>query len=323
VTLTFGFRIVGDLHGRRVLVDSARALVGYAACYPGAQVDREGYLSAFRFGKEFADLLRTTGSCRGFGGACDAPYLWWDIDRPGDLLAGQDDARRLVGVLLERYRDLDEDDLLLFFSGSKGFHVGLPICWPTEPSVFWHRAARRFAEALAELAGVRVDGAVYDKVRAFRAPNSRHPRSGLYKRALSHRELMGLTVDSVQLLAEEPLPFDLPAPRGPCDRAAEDWTEALAFVQAQQKSAAPSARPASSRLQALTVRLVRGELPNEGERALRLFRAAADLAEHGTPLPVVRDLLNDPGLDAGLPPAEVARQIESGYRHGSEGKRDG
>ena len=33
----------------------------------------------------------------------------------------------------------DDDALLLFFSGSKGIHVGLPVTWGPEPSVTFHR----------------------------------------------------------------------------------------------------------------------------------------------------------------------------------------
>ena len=32
----------------------------------------------------------------------------------------------------------------------------------------------------AELAAVTIDAGIYDRVRAFRAPNSRHPKTGLH-----------------------------------------------------------------------------------------------------------------------------------------------
>ncbi len=53
-----------------------------------------------------------------------------------------------------------------------------PRLWSPAPSADFHRTARRFAEQLAELAAVTIDAGVYDKVRAFRAPNSRHPKTG-------------------------------------------------------------------------------------------------------------------------------------------------
>src|SRR5262249_21375456 len=53
----YGFRILGTTSGDRVVVDAARALSGYAACDPRAQVEREAYLSAFTFGTDFRRLL--------------------------------------------------------------------------------------------------------------------------------------------------------------------------------------------------------------------------------------------------------------------------
>src|SRR5262249_43699031 len=121
-TYPYGFRIVGPTWGERRLVVAAAALAGYAACDPQAEPDREAYLSAFTFGADFRQLLESTGSIKGFAGPCWAPWLWWDIDRENDPDRALSDARRLAGAVLERFPALDDDGLLLFYSGSKGFH---------------------------------------------------------------------------------------------------------------------------------------------------------------------------------------------------------
>src|SRR6516162_5755597 len=120
---------------------------GYASCDPRAEVDRQAYLSAFTYGADFRRHLQATGSTKGYDGPCWAPFLWWDIDRADDLDAALRDARRLAAGIMQRYPALDDDDLLLFFSGSKGAHIGLPVTWEPTPSVTFHKAARRFAEA--------------------------------------------------------------------------------------------------------------------------------------------------------------------------------
>src|SRR5262249_40594851 len=130
-------------------------------------------------------------------------------------------------------RQLDESDLLLFFSGSKGFNVTLPVFWNPEPSVTFHRAARQFAEGLARLAGVRIDPAVYVKTQPLRAPNSRHAKTGLHKRCLSFKELMGLSVEGVRKLAQRPEAFELPTPTLHCEQAEADWQEAIGAVKQQ------------------------------------------------------------------------------------------
>src|SRR5262245_25821736 len=161
-SFTYGFRIVGPTWERRRLVDAGAALAGYAACNDRAEVYREAYLSAFALGADFRKHLEATGSTRGYTEACGAAWLWFDIDRESDLARALQDARRLALAIAERFT-LDDDDLLTFFSGAKGFHLGLPTClWRPAPALDFNRVARRFAGGLAERAGVTIDVGVYD-----------------------------------------------------------------------------------------------------------------------------------------------------------------
>ena len=202
--LRYGFRIMGDCTGARRLVDHAAAFGGYAACDEKAEVNSEAYLSAFTFGQDFRDHLERTGTSKGFAGECGAHWLWFDIDRAGDLPSAQADTGRLALAIVERYGFAD-DCLLVFFSGSKGFHVGLPLSfWTPPPSVDFHRIARRICESLAVDACMEIDTGVYDKVRAFRAPNSRHPKTGLHKRRVSLADLLHHDTSDLLAQAKEP-----------------------------------------------------------------------------------------------------------------------
>ncbi len=309
----YGFRTVGGIWERRRLVDAAAALAGYAACDPAAQVDCESYLSAFQFAEEFRRLLDETGSVAGYSGICWSPWLWFDIDRDDDLPKAATDARRLAVTLDERYR-LADDALLAFFSGSKGFHLGLPTAlWRPEPSDRFHRVARQFATALAERAGVAIDTGVYDRVRAFRAPNSRHAKTGLHKRHLPIDVLMGLSVAGILDLARQPEPFDLPTPTGTSDQAIADWAQAVQAVERQaaanaERRAATNGKPALNRA---TLAFIR-DGADQGDRHRLLFSAAANLAEFGCSFDLAYALLSEMALDSGLPPKDVRRQIECG-----------
>lgn len=53
----------------------------------------------------------------------------------------------------------------------------------------------------------------------------------------------------------------------------------------------------------------------EGERHQALFRCAAWLTEQGAPDTLVYAMLTEPGLDVGLPPKDVERQIRCGIDH--------
>jgi hypothetical protein len=68
------------------------------------------------------------------------------------------------------------------------------------------------------------------------------------------------------------------------------------------------------KLNALTLAFIRDGAP-EGERATRLFQAAANLAELGCPAELAHALRDEAALDSGLTPSETRRQIESGLNH--------
>jgi hypothetical protein len=311
-------------------VHAGAALAAYAACDARAEVEKEGYLSWCWFGADFAAYLKATGSPAGFNSACWAPYIWWDIDRESDLPCALAETRRLAVTLDERYQ-LDDGALLAFHSGSKGFHVGLPTSlWRPAPSADFNRSARLFAAGLAVLAGVgvydakracRIDEGIYDQVRPFRAPNSRHPKTGRFKRFFTLDELMGLTLDRLLYLAQRPEPFGLPAPLGPCDQAARDWQEAVVQAQqgAEEKERRRQARvDGTPKLNRATLEFIR-DGADKGDRHRLLFSAAANLAEFGCPPALAHALLTEIALDSGLAPADVRRQINCGLTHGAKG----
>ena len=304
---------MGPATGDRRIVDAATAFAAYATCDDLAEVGREAYLSAFHYGEDFRTHLDDNGSVRGFGGICWTPWLWIDVDRD-ELDMALTDTRRLVAFIRERYQ-LDEDALLIFFSGSKGFHLGLSTAlWQPEPSTTFHRITRRFAESISEAAGIAIDRGVYDRVRLFRAPNSRHQKTGRFKRRFSCDELFGISLDAVLRVAEKPAPFDIPVPTGRCELAAADWSVALSAVQGNSAVNARRKADGISELNRSTLSFIR-EGAAHGDRHRLLFSAAANLAEFGCPPALAHALLSESALNSGLAPSDVSRQIECGLSH--------
>lgn len=319
-----GFLVQGGCWERRRLVDAGAALRGFAACEYPELCAQECYLSAFHFPDDFrsrADAWHYL-NVRDYDGICGADHLHIDIDRPSDLALALSEARRVVGHVLDRYRSLDEEHLLVCYSGSKGFHVDVPLSlFGATPSAQFHLVARATAVGLAERAGVgvydpkrglRIDEGVFDRVRLWRAVNSRHAKTGWYKRRLSVEGLMHLTIDRIQKLACAPEPFDVPDPPAIDPKAATDWQSAAVWVR-KQKATPSESRPTGGppRLNRLT-REVLAHVGDVGDRHRHLFSAAANLAEFGTVEELIYALLTEPGLDCGLPPKEVARQIQCG-----------
>ena len=317
-----GFRIVGPCTGDRRRVDAARAFQAYCACDARAGIDREAYLSAFQFDDGFAEHLARTGSPAGFTGSTWAPFVWLDVDRDesaGGIARALADTKRLVDTLDERF-GVTRCALVPFVSGGKGFHLGIPTAlWAPTASADFHAVARQFAETVAAAAGVAVDVGVFDRVRAFRAPNSRHPKTGLHKRFVPVEILDTVTVNGVLSLARTPEAFDVPSTNGveSADMLVAVWEKAgravadkAAAVEQRRCEVANGDRAVS--LNKLTRAFLSAEV-EVGDRHRLLYSAAANLAELGCPLPACHAILTEPALDLGLPPKDVARQIECGF----------
>ena len=311
----YAFRIMGGVDNARQLVDYARVFTAYCLADPAARPEIPAYLSAFTYPVEFQRHLETTGSTRDYHGPVGVPSIKFDIDRDGNLEAALHDTRRLSAFLADRYR-LDADDLLIGFSGSKGFHVELPIGWMVEPSPDANLTCRLFADHAANEIGVTIDSGVYDKVRPFRAWNTRHPRTGLHKIRVELDDLLVSTAESITGRAVVPIPFDPPIP-APSPSLLAAWNDAERDVRRRQtERQARRTGPTDTGLNALTRQLIVEPIAVEvGERHRRLFSAAANMAEFGTIDDLIFAVLTEPGLDTGLPPREVERQIRTGIEH--------
>lgn len=313
-TAPIGFRVVGATANRREVVSYTKAHRAYAHADPAVQPALPAFLSAFAFPAALRDHIDATGSTRDYVGPVGVPALNFDIDR-ADQAAALRDARRLSHYLADRYAC----DLVVAFSGGKGFHLSVPTAGAFAPSLVAHRTAKALAERLAGEVGVAIDTGVYDAVRLWRAINSRHGRTGLFKVRIDLDDLLYLDPAGVRRIAAEPVPFDPPDPAAPPPRLVADWVEVGRQVHAddQARRERHAAGPRPARINPTTRLLLTDPVAVEvGERHKVIFSAAADLAGFGTVDDLVAALLTDPALDTGLPPGEVARQIACGLDHG-------
>ncbi len=171
--------------------------------------------------------------------------------------------------------------------------------------------ARFFAEGWSDRASVAIDTSVYDKVRAFRAPNSRHPKTGLHKRRVTYDELMYVKAIAIAERATQPEPFEIPSFPQSNERAIEDWGRAS--MQVVQRCEA-TGRNDSASLNQATLQFIR-EGAVAGDRHRLLFSAAANLAEFNCPRDLAHALLTESARDSGLPPKDIKRQIDCGLNY--------
>jgi hypothetical protein len=308
-----GVFVLGTPTSPRVLVRHADLLTAYADA--SLQNEREAYLSHFIFGAEMqAHYVANRQSVAGFAGPCWCRWLVLDIDR-ADLADALADARRLVTALYHRYPET-VGDVPVYFSGNKGFHVLVELAHNPPPAVGFHRVARTFAELLAARAGVKIDTSVYDIAHIIRLPNTRHPKTGLFKRFIASEALFRMTAERIRDHARYPASDGIPAVRSCPEQLAADWYEAQAATahaaQAraqQQGDFRPDARAPRYFLDLLRFGV------KEGQRHTTLFRCAAWLTEQGAPPSLCHALLTEAGCDVGLSPKDVERQIRCGITH--------
>jgi hypothetical protein len=239
-----------------------------------------------------------------------------DIDRP-NLVDALADARKLVAFLHQRYPEV-EGVLPVFFSGRRGFHVLLELTNSPAPAVGFHRVARTFAEGIATRAGVRIDTSVYDANHLIRLPNTRHPKTGLFKRRIDSEALFRLDVPRILEHAAHPAGDGIPSLRSCPAQLAADWREAEQTTARATEARAAVRRDAGATPDERAPRFFLDFLrfgTGEGERHVTLFRCAAWLTEQGAPPSLVFALLVEPGRDVGLTPRDVDRQIACGIEH--------
>lgn len=301
---------------------SARSLVRHAELFAayadgGIEDEREAYLSHFVFGTEMTShYRRNRNSVAGFAGPCCCRWLVLDLDR-ANLDESLADTRRLVRFIGERYPETG-GDVPVYFSGRKGFHVLVELAHNPPPSNEFSRVARTFAETLAARASVKIDGAIYDTNHIVRLPNTRHPKTGLFKRRIDADALFVLDVPRILDVAKNPAGDGIgPTLQTAPAQLVNDWREAeeqtaraaVARAAARRDYGKPDARAPRYLLEFLRFGV------DEGERHPTLFRCAAWLAEQGAPPSLVSALLTEPGCDVGLTPKDVERQIACGIEH--------
>lgn len=276
--------------------------------------EQEAYLSHFVFGDEMTAHCRQHRSVAGYDGPSWARWLVFDIDRD-DLDLAHTDAKKLLTYIGQRYPDVI-GELPVYFSGRKGFHLYLPLNIDVRPTLGFHRVARTLAEGIANAASVKIDTGIYDVNRILRLPNSKHPKTGLYKRRIDNDDFFRMSVVQIREHCRCPAGDGIKAYEGSVQGLPDDWDKAteVCAKHTEARRVIRTQSDALARAPKYFVDFIRFGV-EEGERHNTLFRCAAWLTEVGCPANAVVAILTEPGRDVGLMPKDVRRQIECGIAH--------
>lgn len=160
------------------------------------------YRTYFRFERSYINHFHKNGrSISQYQGKCISDFIPIDIDS-----TNLDEALRIgrdfINYLQHDF-DVEFESLGVYFSGSKGFHIEIPIhlIGKIEPS---ENLPLRFKKFVLSFGNWGFDTKIYDKARLWRIENSINSISNLYKIRLWASALLDLSIDKIQELAKKP-----------------------------------------------------------------------------------------------------------------------
>lgn len=161
--------------------------------------DHEAYYCAFDCKAELLKIEDGKPTFKGYDGETRPAlgYVVFDFDS-SELEKSFEDSKSLINYL--------NVPCLLFFSGSKGFHVYVAASYFGDLGEQSHRTVKRLAEKFSERLPT-LDTAIYNSNRKIRAPFSKHPKTNLYKILVDASS----TVDRILIDARECSPQVLEA----------------------------------------------------------------------------------------------------------------
>ena len=154
------------------------------------------YRSLFWYGQDAKDYFTANNnSINNYKGKVISNRLTFDFDSKNDISAAQADVQTLLRRLQTDGIKLSES-IVVYFSGSKGFHIELLIDEHVTPEQM-KALCSKMAEGLPTF-----DTVIYNTTRIYRIPNTKHQVTGLYKIPLTLVEIKTLTEDDIKTLAK-------------------------------------------------------------------------------------------------------------------------
>jgi len=169
----------------------------------------ERYISHYRFDKDFFRYVTEKKTVADFSGAVSIDNIWVDFDKEDDIEGARTEAIKFIKQLAEM-SSLNPSTFPAYFSGSKGFHVGINsslINISGEFSIDLPDKIKKFVQAITKNIDC-VDYSIYNKNRVIRLPFSVNKKSGLYKIYIPYKVFWGEPISNITEYAKDCKIFD-------------------------------------------------------------------------------------------------------------------
>lgn len=181
----------GDIFRRKIVIDIK---------------DKEQALKKQNFTDTYSTIYRYDNKNQDIANIIGPLYIDLDIN---NLEEDFEKLKRDVLLLCRRLKTmfhLTDDNLQIFFSGSKGFHILVPhSVFGIEPSKDLNDRYKLIALELKSYTITKsVDTRIYDSKRLFREPNTINSKTGLYKVQMSLNQVRDMKYEELLIYASAP-----------------------------------------------------------------------------------------------------------------------
>lgn len=258
--------------------------------------------------------------------------LYIDLDI-SDLEKDYDKLRKDVLLLIRKLKTvfhLQEDNIQIFFSGSKGYHIIIPHeVFGIEPSKDLNDRYKLIATELKSYTITKsIDTRIYDSKRLFREPNTINTKTGLYKVHMSLDQVRNFSYNDLLERAKSPQSI-IEANKEYNIKADEALNRMVDELKERQKKTINHkvARQMLQNKELLPcVKYILQNGAQKGGRnntAMALASALFQRNENKEYVEQIMDTWNKSKLDEPLPERELELTVRSAFNNVNDGRRYG
>jgi len=166
--------------------------------------DYEAYTSLFPFDKNILPYVELHGTIKGYSGEHACLFLCIDIDNENDLEGSRHSTLQVIDRLNSIY-NISPDELFIYYSGNKGFHVYLCDRLLGIHGRYFESIGSKCKNYIKDTFGgiANIDTVIYEDHRLIRIPNSKHAKTGRYKVEITLDEL-NLGIENIKEISMAP-----------------------------------------------------------------------------------------------------------------------
>lgn len=173
----------------------------------------EAYTSLFSFGKEIIPHMKEKRSIANYKAPVGIRIIWVDFDDES-LENAKYNVLNFLAELSSEY-GIDPETLHVYFSGNKGYHVGIPAEIVGIKGISDKELPNKLANFVKNLtSNIKcVDYKIYNPTRIFRLPYSLNVKSGLYKIRFPFKLFCKTTIEDIKSYSKECKRFEFDRPK--------------------------------------------------------------------------------------------------------------